>query len=600
MSVYSTTTDNVDSIFAVGRIVYRVVYSALNVQMSAMSKTVRQLVQFLEPLEDDFKCPICYEVLQEPHLTTCCGNHHICKGCMENVKRVNGRCPLCQQKPFDGFIDKRFERQLNDLKAYCIYESKGCKWIGNFGKIEQHLNTGKENGECQFVVVECPVSVECKEYFLRKNLKNHVSNVCKYRQVICIYCGFVSTYQNITSLHLEKCTKYPLFCPNKCSNQTYPRNQLSTHLASCPEQEVDCTFSEMGCKEKIKRRALQEHLDTNLLQHQLIMCQAFKEMKKDKQEVEEQLELLKKDKRELEAKMQDMLKLSNQEDNQIKSLKYIAKTNNHLQPAYFYKMAEFSDAHPMVPVVLKASFEITVTRQRNYSQRSSFRTVDHYTAQPYKSPFFYSYPNGYKLQLSAELICHCWNCREPQQEETTAIQSQQQQTYERQRADGVYDYYVGPSYYPGTVTSFAVNLYIFKGDHDSQLKWPFKEKVTITVYEYTHRKGLAADRRINSNYPAYIPHAVAMFEGNQNYTNTGSQLDIKQVIEKNEADLMQPPQMASQRSIFDIPQKYTQPKVRVLLEKGLLLPLDLQIHKAFEQNYRPRNETIYFEVTFSP
>ena len=336
--------------------------------MSAMSKTVRQLIQFLEPLEDDFKCPICYEILQEPHLTTCCGNHHLCKGCMENIKRANGRCSFCQQKPFDVFIDKRFERQLNELKVYCIYESKGCEWIGNFGKIEQHLNTGKENGECQFVVVECPVSVECKKYFLRKNLKNHISNVCKYRQVKCMYCGFVSTYQNITSFHPKKCTKYPLLCPNKCSNQTYPRNQLSTHLTSCPEQEVDCTFSEMGCKEKIKRWALQEHLDTNLLQHQLTMCQAFKEMKKGKQEVEEQLELLKKDKRELEAKMQDMLKLSNQEDNQIKSLKYIAKTNIHLQPAYFSKMAEFSDAHPMVPIVLKESFEITVTKQQNHHE----------------------------------------------------------------------------------------------------------------------------------------------------------------------------------------------------------------------------------------
>ena len=213
---------------------------------------------------------------------------------MENVKSANGECPFCQKKPFAGFIE-RFERRLNELQVYCINRPKGCDWVGNFGKLEQHLND-KENGECQFVMVECPVSIGCKECFLRENLENHVNNSCKYRQAQCMYCGFVNTYQNVTTSHLKQCTKFPLLCPNKCSDQTYPRDQLNTHLASCPEQEVDCTFSDMGCKKKIKCRVLQEHLDTNLLQHQLIMCQAFKEMKKDKQEAEEQLELLTKSK----------------------------------------------------------------------------------------------------------------------------------------------------------------------------------------------------------------------------------------------------------------------------------------------------------------
>ena len=82
---------------------------------------------------------------------------------------------------------------------------------------------------------------------------NHISNICEYRQTECSYCGFVSTYKKITTSHPNKCTKYPLLCPNECSNQTYPRDQLDAHLASCLEQKIDCTFSEMGCKEKIKR-----------------------------------------------------------------------------------------------------------------------------------------------------------------------------------------------------------------------------------------------------------------------------------------------------------------------------------------------------------
>ena len=521
---------------------------------------------------------------------------------MENVKSANGRCPFCQQKPFDGFIDKRFERQLNELKVYCIYRPKGCDWVGNFGRIEQHLNIGKENGECQFVVVECPVSAECKEYFLRKNLENHVNNNCKYRQVQCMYCGFLNTYQNITTSHSKQCTKFPLCCPNKCSHQTYPRNQLSTHLALCPEQEVDCTFSEMGCKEKIKRRVLQEHLDTNLLQHQLIMCQAFKEMKKDKQEVEEQLELLKKDKKELEVKIQDLLKLSNQEDNQMKSVMHITKTNDHLQSIYFSKMAEFSNVNLVVPIVFKTSFEITLTQQTDPYQRSG---VDHHTAKPYQSQFFYSHSHGYKLQLSAEVICHCSNCRKPLQKVPTAIRNQYRRVNEWQRPDAydVDDFYVGPSYCPGTVTSFAVNLYIFKGEHDLQLRWPFKEEVTITMY--LNDDSSSVSRMFEGKSPDYIPHSVAIFEGNRNHTSTGSKLDIKPVTEKKENGLL-PPQLLNQPCEEDMEfvWKKRQPRSHALINKGLLIPLNLQNHRATRYNRWSRyndvyNETIYFEVTIS-
>ena len=515
---------------------------------------------------------------------------------MENVKEANGDCPFCQQKP-SGFIDKRFERQLNELKVYCIYKPKGCDWVGNFCKIEQHLSIGEENGECQFVVVECPVSIGCKECIPRKKLENHVNNSCKYRQTQCMYCGFLNTYQNITTSHPKQCTKFPLHCPNECSDQTYPRDQLDTHLASCPEQEVDCTFSEMGCKEKIKRRVLQEHLDTNLLQHQLIMCQAFKEMKKDKQEaeeqlkllqkskqeveeqlevlknskqeVEEQLELLKIDKTELEVKIQDTLKLSNQEDNQIKSLKYIVKTNDQLQSAYFSKMFEFSYVNPVAPIVFRKIFEIHLTQQTG--QRSGIRNADHYTAIPYRSQFFYSHSDGYKLQLSAEVICHCLDCRI--QQIATAI-------YRHQPIDAFW--HVENFYdHPGMV-AFAVNLHIFEGEHDSQLRWPFKEEVTITMYQ-TDDDNNPVGRMVDDKNPDYIPHAVAIFEGNRNYTSTslGSKLNIKEKKKTN--SLEQTLNKIQQRS-------------HILTDQGLLIPLDLRHCKPSRYN----NVTIYFEVTFSP
>ena len=596
--------------------------------------SVRQLIQFLDPPGDDFKCPICLEILQEPYLTTCCGNHHLCKVCMEKVKEANGRCPLCKEKPFNGFIDKRFERQLHELKVYCIYRPKGCKWVGNYGKLDHHLSIGRESGECQFVVIECPLSEECKEHFLRKNLLNHKENLCKYRQVQCMYCGFASTYQKVAILHPNKCAKYPLVCPNKCSGQTYPRDQLHTHLALCPEEEVDCTFSEMGCKEKVKRQDLQEHLTANLLQHQMVMCQAFREMKKEKQEIEEQLDSLTRREKELELKM---IKLSNHEDNQMKTLKFLAKTDIQMQLTYFSKMEEFSNLHPVAPLVLKASFEIKKSFHSSMHMAMGSRSSgNHYTAKPYHSQLFYSHQNGYKLQLSAEIICHCSDCGQLQPQKKVAMQHQlncrydewmqgdqyymEHQLYNSDMSDYVESYASG-------YASLAVNLYILKGNNDSQLKWPFQEGITVTIYqqnEHGYRRPVANDDDIfvTGVEQVYIPHETAIFEGNRNHTTTGRKLNIKSLMKKNKASLMQSLKPAShvkqptnmwqhQSSARDEylqlqkdEKKTQQEKLRLYKEKGLLFTLDSQRNQGSQYGFWDSSqlfgETVYCEVTFSP
>ena len=436
-------------------------------------------------------------------------------------------------------------------------------------------------------------------------------------------------------LHPNKCAKYPLVCPNKCSGQTYPRDQLHAHLASCPEQEVDCTFSEMGCKEKVKRQDLQEHLNTNLLQHQVVMCEAFRGMKKEKQEIEEQLDSLKRREKELELKM---IKFSSHEDNQIKTLKFLAKTNVQMQSAYFSKMEEFSNLHPVAPLVLKASFEIKM------SFHSSMDSSYHYSAKPYHSQSFYSHQNGYKLQLSAEIMCHCSDCRNPQKKVTT--KRQPSCTYDAwMEGDKCNDFehmkqqpYISDkleygSSYPREYASVAVNLYILKGDNDSHLKWPFQQEITITMYQenecgYCKPVAYNDDRFVSGVEQVYIPHETATFEGNRNHTNTGRKLDVKSLM-KNKANPLHPASQADQK-IPDVSkhQSYVQSsacdeymhaqlqkdekeaqlkKLQLYKKKGLLFSLDSQRtqgsqYSCWDTSYKAGQlcvETVYCEVTFS-
>ena len=70
-------------------------------------------------LDYEFICPICHDILQEPFLTECCGQHegqHFCAGCITNSKRrLNNYCPCCRHEPVNGIIDKHFRRRLKDV-----------------------------------------------------------------------------------------------------------------------------------------------------------------------------------------------------------------------------------------------------------------------------------------------------------------------------------------------------------------------------------------------------------------------------------------------------------------------------------------------------
>ena len=344
----------------------------------AMSKLAKDQLKFVDPPTDEFNCPICLGILQEPYLTACCGNH-FCEACVGKVKEGANKCPLCQETPLNGIINKSLRRKLNELKVYCMYKETGCKWIGDLGKLEQHLANGKSDGECQFVVVKCTISDLCKVKILRSSF-NHHTNVCQYRQFKCKHCGYQSTYLIITTEHYNQCPDYPVLCPNNCSKQTYPQGQLDTHLASCPEQAVDCTFSEMGCKKKVKRQQLQQHLETNVLQHQMIMCTTIKQLQKDKQELEKQVGILGKE-----------------------SAMAVKESN---WPLYLQKMSQISSFYVETPVVFEIPF--TIARSEKCAMNRHHGT--YCSAPTYHSPLFYHHSNGYKLQLVANFICHCSWC----------------------------------------------------------------------------------------------------------------------------------------------------------------------------------------------
>ncbi len=129
------------------------------------------------------------------------------------------------------------------------------------GELDNHLRVKSGEGPCQFTEISCPE--KCGENVKRCDLEKHKSEECANRPFTCKYCKFETTYKNRES-HWLSC---PIKCPSKCS-ATFEHKDLEHHLVEeCPLHENECKFVFPACKVKLKRKAMQEHLDAHKDEH---------------------------------------------------------------------------------------------------------------------------------------------------------------------------------------------------------------------------------------------------------------------------------------------------------------------------------------------
>ena len=131
----------------------------------------RDEIEFVDAELDEVKCSICLLVFKDPIITDC--GHHFCQACIAPVVSRNPRCPLCNEEGFRTFPDKSTTRKIRSLKIKCKKRVEGCEWVGEYGRLEHHLDA--KEGDCGFVEVECDFhSVGCTTRSLRKDLPQHM------------------------------------------------------------------------------------------------------------------------------------------------------------------------------------------------------------------------------------------------------------------------------------------------------------------------------------------------------------------------------------------------------------------------------------------
>ena len=224
------------------------------------------------------ECPICLQVLREPHLITYCG-HKFCKACIGRVVYASKPCPICNVADYLVVPDKSLHRTLNGLEVYCSRKNDGCEWVGELRSLDDHLNIRPESEEkrrdgCKFVVLKCTFCQQCS---LRKTLKEHEEDTCKKRPYSCDYCNdYMATFEEVVVAHYDQCKCYPMPCPNKCdSPYAIERQNLDKHIADdCPLTVISC---EAGCDVQVKREDMPAHLSENPVKHISYLASKVKE-----------------------------------------------------------------------------------------------------------------------------------------------------------------------------------------------------------------------------------------------------------------------------------------------------------------------------------
>ena len=185
----------------------------------------------------------------------------ICKVCIgitrnASLYKEETTCLVCSESPANLNHVKLVQTAVNQLEIKCPLLRK-CDWSGKLYEAETHLET------CQSFLIRCD---GCGNVLSRRCLSDHLTNLCRLRDVVCVHCGKGGKAQLLEE-HLKICDEFPIYCPNECSSQ-FPRKQLSQHRSECELEVVTCPYKEYGCRaESMLRRDLLAHKKENIVEH---------------------------------------------------------------------------------------------------------------------------------------------------------------------------------------------------------------------------------------------------------------------------------------------------------------------------------------------
>ena len=256
--------------------------------LAMMAESQGYQYDFVESVPEDYYCKMCSLVARRLTVTSCCGEHY-CHACIIKIQQQNKPCPECGEQTFGFFVVRRYNQRITSLKVYCSLKGKGCDWSGMVDQLKAHLDPDLDN--CQYVDTKCPL--DCQQAIPKNKVEQHVWEECVKREHVCQHCNFKATYEEVVDTHLPECKYVPLQCPNLCG-VTWKREMMEDHMKICRLKEVECVFNKFGCKEKVAREDLKDHMGQNVPEHLILTATSVtktnRELKEEIQQLKVQLQ----------------------------------------------------------------------------------------------------------------------------------------------------------------------------------------------------------------------------------------------------------------------------------------------------------------------
>ena len=302
---------------------------------------------FVERPSQELFCPVSFELLLEPQLTSCCG-HHLSLEVTIRLKDEGRACPLCNGEQWQCMLDKNCRRKVHQLRVHCWHMDNGCGWVGEIYGLKVHADS------------------------------------CDKRPWECKYCGLKCMYGEGEGRHWPTCPKFPKPCPNICGVGNVERCNMEQHRRVCPMEPVACEMKEFGCSVVVPRKELATHMRVSELQHLTSMTMLnlrltkqlqWESLEKDKKIIQLQQDLS--DQAEIKAEMEERMRKIEREVESQKQHNNTAALN------------------PSHCIASSGCLVFTVTE---YSKRK-----DGSGGSMFSDPF-YSHHHGYKFRMKIKII----------------------------------------------------------------------------------------------------------------------------------------------------------------------------------------------------
>jgi len=173
------------------------------------------------PALQTLSCPICTCPAMPIVVRLPCG-HIFCKAHILEWLKTNATCPMCKTE-FEkkGIVeDKIIEEIINTLKVSCPQKELGCDWLGERGKLLDHLKNS-----CQYMTYKCIYS-KCNYVGLTKDKEEH-EKICEWKPYVCDLkgCNFKG-YLGDKQHHENVCEWKYVACPNYLNGNGCQMNKI--------------------------------------------------------------------------------------------------------------------------------------------------------------------------------------------------------------------------------------------------------------------------------------------------------------------------------------------------------------------------------------